>query len=204
MKRKLLIILSLFWCSLGFCQTATNRIVNMATIYSANSPISSSSLIGTSSNVFAGGFIAAGTNAQAGIPVGAHFLESSNAGNPVLVLWNLDPTGLQGFFTKNQAGTDSAFIGSRNGGTNIQLHAFLNATSYIEFSLQGGSGANQIFIHPTVTTNTLKFVAGAISSTNYQANGTPGATAWSTNVGIGVTNVLVFTNGLFMGQFTTP
>lgn len=188
----------------SFAQTATNNIVNMAVIYSANSPLTTSGIINAQSNVFIGGVLEAGTNSSAGTSVGVHFLSSSNAGNPVLVLRSYDPTGKAGFNSKNSLGVDSGYIGTDRNGSNIVIHAFLNALSYIRLTTQSGSAANEMFIHPGYTTNAGPFWANSVNSTNYMANGVSAATRWSTNLGIGQTNVLVFTNGLYMGQFTIP
>lgn len=205
MKKLILILFLIIIVPRGtIAQVSTNKIVNTATIYATNSPFIANGTITGTSNVFIGGVLSAGTNSTLGIPVGTHFLSVSNPGNPVLVLRNYDPTGNAQFFSKSSSGADAAAIGTGNNGTNVIIHAFLTASSYIRLTTFTGSTGNEILIHPTVTTNTHAFFSGSLNSTNYMVNGVRGMTLSVTNVGIGMTNVEVFAEGLLTNKFTIP
>lgn len=203
--KKLILILLFLWVisSSLFAQTATNKIQNMATIFATNSPVTIKGLLSTESNVFIGGFISAGTNAVAGSSF-IHSMVVSNAGNPTLALRNYDPTGTPNILFRTSGGTDAATMGTERNGSNIIIHAHLNALSYIRLTTQSGSSANEMFIHPGVTTNAGPFWARSINSTNYMVNGVRGLTLSVTNVGVGFTNVEVFAEGLLTNKFTIP
>lgn len=186
--KKLIIILSLF-CSCVFGQTATNNIVNTATIMSTNSPLSAM-----------GAFAAGSPNA-----VVTQFITSSNAGNPVLVLRNYAPSGNAALLLKNSAGTDAATIGTANNGTNVLIFSFMTAGSYIRLTTASGSSANEMYILPGITTNAGPFWANSVNSTNYQVNGVRGQTLSVTNMAaLGVSNVEVFAEGILTNKFTIP
>lgn len=190
--KKLILILLFLWIlsSSLFAQTVTNKIQNMATIMLSNSTL----YVGSSNTILNG----------TGYPIGDILIITGADGSI-----RMDPaTPFHGrvniYWTTNLAGTLASwslgqdFIGQNTHTFGIQDN-FNNKIPFLIASNQ----TIEIDI-PTMVLSSNLFVTNNISAAAYQITGNPGATAWSTNVGVGQTNVLVFTNGLFMGQFTIP
>lgn len=189
--RKLIILIALFWCSVGFGQVSTNKIQNMATMMLSNSTL----YIGGSN------FVVNGTQYNASEVVKIYGRDGAMDFLPFSGSIH-SRTGIA-FYT-NTIGTIAGwtFLQDPNG---AQSHE-LGVTDFINNEIRLHFVSNQqIRVRiPFLIASSNLVVSNTVSAAGYQIRGNPGATFWSTNVGIGQTNVLVYTNGLYMGQFTTP
>lgn len=189
--RKLIILLSLFWCSVGFGQVSTNKIQNMATMMLSNSTIN----VGGTNNSFNMTQYAASdiitVYGQDGVidlvprfglihsRVGIAFYTNNTR---TISGWSVqqDPNGAQ----SHEFGVSDNINGV------IRLHFVSN---------------QQVRVHiPFLIASSNLVVSNTVSAAGFQIEGNPGGTAWVTNVGVGETNVVVYTNGLFMTRFPIP
>lgn len=198
MKLKLL-MLSCFLAVNCYGQfVATNRVQNTVTWYSTNSP------------VFAGFYFEAGVDmaTNANPQAFTHSIWNYNPANSVFSLRNTAPSGLARITIKEHGGVDSGLIGSDSGGSNIVIHSFIGANGFIKLTGFMGGGGNEFILNSGVSTNTGGLVVGGnltVLGTMNTINGGVGRTFSSTNVSSpGVSNVLVFTNGVFVNTFTIP
>lgn len=203
MKLKALTLLMFVLVSTCFGQfVATNRVQNTVTWYSTNSPV----IIGYYAEI--GVDMATNANPQAF----THSLWNFNPNNSIASLRNTSILGLPRFTIKDWAGVDVSTMGGGTGGSNIVIHSFADASSHIQLTLFSGFSANQLFVFPTVTTNTrnmvvdLRMTSLTNNSTVYQASGISGFNGSVTNLGptLGSSNVIVYAYGLVTNQFTIP
>ena len=201
----------------AFGQTATQKVVNTAVIYTSTSPVTfqgSTTVQGTpvvGTNLTVASYMEVGTNATTAL-VGLSVIQNNTPGNPTLFILNRATNGSAGILYRNYQSTDAGNIGFDNTTTSMVYQSFLTASAYQKFTLFAGNTGNEIYLMPSVTTNTFDFVVGrrmtalTNNATFYQMAGNPGGTASVTNLGpsLGSSNVVVFTNGLFMNTFTIP
>lgn len=192
MRKLILILFILFIVPRGtFGQVSTNKIQNMATLMLTNSTLS----VGGTNNSFNMTQYAASdiitVYGQDGVIdlVPRLGLIHSRLG---IAFYTNNTRTISGWsISQDPLGAQSHEFGiSDNINGVIRLHFVSN---------------QHVRVHIPFLITSSNFVASnTVSAAGYLIGSNPGATAWSTNVGIGVTNVLVFTNGLFMGQFLTP
>lgn len=195
--RNLIIILTLFWCSIGFCQTSTNKIQNTATMYLTNSTL----YVGSTQTVFNGTRYLTGESVTIyGIDGTVRMIPLASHGR-ANIYWvtNADlkvPTW--------QIGQDIPGSGTHNFGignlvdSKLPLLIYSNQVMSIDI-------VRMVCTSNLVVTNTITCFS-TNNSRHFMVNGIPPFTGSVTNLGpdLGSSNVLVYSSGIVTNYYKIP